>query len=217
MESGDLSVKLSNFVGVVDGGLIKFHLQTGGFALTFLNFLLQSGIVAGQTCIFGLFSTLVFFQAFDLLSGSIELCLCCGQLALQASDGSILGTKFLIPSLDLLRTLFGLCSKRILGSFLARFQLKHSVMFVPGLVSHVLQLLLERMVVSSLDVSLGNNISRHLVVVVDDNTRVVSTRTEPKSENVPEATTIAALARQIAARIRHGGHTAIFALTACLS
>jgi len=65
-------------------------------------------------------------------------------------------------------------------------------MILPGLVGHVLQLLLERVVVSSLDVSLGNNISRHLVVVVDDN--VVVTRTGPKSEHVPEAT-IAALAR----------------------
>lgn len=41
----------------------------------------------------------------ELGAGSVVL-LCCGQLALKASDSDILGTKFFNLSFDLLRALF---------------------------------------------------------------------------------------------------------------
>jgi len=94
-----------------------------------------------------------------------------------------------------------------------------------GSTGHVVELLL-KLVYVSLGSREGLSIHKRIVVMmdvvvgvgaVDVNTRVVSTRTESKVKNVPEAATIAALARQIAARIRYKGAAAIFAFTACLS
>ena len=90
-----------------------------------------------------------------------------------------------------------------MGSFLARLKLKQSIMIMLGLTGHVVQLLLK-----FVHVSLGSrescSIHRQIVVmviIVVGNTRVVSTRTVPKAKHVPEAITIAALTRQIAARV----------------
>ena len=84
-----------------------------------------------------------------------------------------------------------------MGSFLARLKLKQSVVIMLGPTGHVVQLLLKLV-----HVCLGSRkgCSIHRLIVVD-NTRIVSTRTIPKAKHVPEAVTIAALARNIATRI----------------
>lgn len=92
-----------------------------------------------------------------------------------------------------------------MGSFLARLKLKQSIMIMLGPTGHVVQrqLKLEHVSLGSIESLSIHRQSVVMVVVafVDDNARVVSTRTKPKAKHVPEAITIAALARLVAARI----------------